>query len=158
MINLFHGSSIHYLGEMILFKRLDSSGDRAAVRYSEGTRFEFRSGCTFSYPVIFGAQRGTVTEYSSEFNLYFSVFLWNSRMNFNIEGENDTVQNCSLFSSRVAKSTEPRCGIPRVAGSISSQAAHFSHPVTHGKKCLPSPSFYHFVLSRLKGLFTKYRY
>jgi hypothetical protein len=29
----------------------------------------------FSHPVTLGAQRGTVTDYSSEFNLHFSVTL-----------------------------------------------------------------------------------
>jgi hypothetical protein len=33
-------------------------------------------------------------------------------------------------SGRIAKSVDQWYGIPRVPGSISGQAAHFSHPVT----------------------------
>jgi hypothetical protein len=75
----------------------------------------------FSHPVTLGTQQGTMTEYCSEFNLYFSVTLWNWRMNFYKAGEYAMVQNCSI---------EPWYSILRVPGSSSIQAADFFHPVT----------------------------
>jgi hypothetical protein len=79
--------------------------------------------------VTFGAKRVTVTWYSSEFSLHYSVNEFQYSRGVCHGSELFTIEKRRCESGRIAQSVEPRYGIPMVPGSSNGQAAHFSHPV-----------------------------
>jgi hypothetical protein len=125
-----------------------SSVGIAAQRYPSVPGSSPGQDAHFFHPVTFGAKRGTVTEYNSEFNLYCYETLRNLGMNFNIVGENDTLQNCSIFSSvgRERYSEGPRfesrsdctffspCGIWKIINKEHKQSCQFINDLV--AKCL----------------------